>query len=89
MNQRQRRAVCNALQLLESQVTGRAADAQDDAGAVALRLLDHENQDAVKDRERALVLRGQAEGLLQAVAMIQSAMIAYYTRPVAAETRNE
>jgi len=83
MNHRQRRSVVNALKLLENQVANRAADVQEDAGAVALRLLDHENQDAVKDRERALLLRGRAEGLTEAVTLIQGVLIAH--GPVAYE----
>lgn len=74
MNARYNRRLYTALRLLESQVLMLIADRREDAGAAALRSMNRDSQDAAAERELALSLAGQADGLFEVLELVQAAM---------------
>ena len=74
MHKRYRRALNNALTLLENQVVGLIEEKREDAGTAALRaVVAPENQDAAADRETALELNAQADGCAEVLELIRAA----------------
>lgn len=74
MNLRHKRRVYTILRLLESQVLDLINERREDAGEVALRCMDRDNQDAAADRDLANRLKGQAEGFLEMLGLIHGVM---------------
>lgn len=68
------RRIYAALRLLESQVLELIDERREDAGAAALRAMNRDNQEAADDRELALQLEGQANGMYETLELIQAAM---------------
>jgi hypothetical protein len=71
MNKRSHRLYAT-LRRVEAEVLQMIEEKREDAGAIALRAIQRDNDEAAEDRERARELDAQADGCYQVLELIQS-----------------